>query len=199
MRYFTISIKEGTSIGPFTVYYTTVSDPTQIIATLYNSTDKAENLTLSQLTGGNSIIIQVPDDVDEINVHDPFCSPTIFNPECILIVDIMNIEELTPIPQNTDCKIYVPDRFSPNDDGVSDYFVVTNLECYPINEMYIYSGLTINEKLVFRTKSYHANVWNGKINNNITDCNSGNYLWVLYINNKKYDEGVVMLSRVIGD
>jgi gliding motility-associated-like protein len=88
-------------------------------------------------------------------------------------------------------EIFVPDGFSPNGDGVHDYFEVYNLEYYPVHKMSIFhrDGWLIYQ----RTNDYHLYPWDGKYNGN--DMPEGSYQWVLEINGSPYDSGTVMISR----
>jgi len=90
-----------------------------------------------------------------------------------------------------DHPIYVPEGFSPNGDGIHDYFEVYNLEYYPTHKMSIYhrDGWLIYS----RTNDYDDNPWDGKHSGE--DMPSGTYQWVLEIDGDPYDSGTVMLAR----
>ncbi|MBX7094717.1 MAG: gliding motility-associated C-terminal domain-containing protein [Flavobacteriales bacterium] len=78
--------------------------------------------------------------------------------------------------------INVPGGFSPNGDGINDNFVITGLEKYPENELYIYNRWG---ELVFQAKPY-TNNWNGQSNTNRIlfgeDVVDGTYFYVLKLN-----------------
>lgn len=94
-------------------------------------------------------------------------------------------------PDNEDKEIFVPEGFSPNGDGVHDYFEVENLEYYPLHKMSIFdSGGNL---LYQRTNDYHLYPWDGKHNG--FDMPEGTYTWVLEIDGSPYDSGTVMLAR----
>ena len=94
-------------------------------------------------------------------------------------------------PDNGDKEIFVPEGFSPNGDGVHDYFEVYNLQYYPSHKMSIFhrDGWLIYS----RTNDYHIYPWDGKYNG--TDMPIGTYQWVLEIDGNLYDSGTVMLMR----
>ncbi|MFW6272168.1 MAG: gliding motility-associated C-terminal domain-containing protein [bacterium] len=102
-----------------------------------------------------------------------------------------------------DCEIFVPDGFSPNGDGINDYFEVQNLDCYPIHEMTIFSppgGVTIGGTfypegtiLYQRTNDYDEYPWDGTVNGH--DAPETTYVWDLDINESNYDDGTVLISR----
>lgn len=85
----------------------------------------------------------------------------------------------------------MPEGFSPNGDGIHDYFEVFNLDHYPVHKMSILhsDGWVIYS----RTNDYHLFPWNGKYGN--INMPEGTYIWVLEINERPYDSGTVMLQR----
>jgi len=102
------------------------------------------------------------------------------------------------------CEIFVPDGFSPNGDGVHDYFEVAGLWCYEIHRMSIFAptggcncGITWfngGELIYRRTNDYDYYPWDGTYQGG--DCpNLTSYPWTLEIDNKYYDDGYVLISR----
>jgi gliding motility-associated-like protein len=93
-------------------------------------------------------------------------------------------------PDN-DYPIFVPEGFSPNGDGIHDYFEVMNLEYYPVHRMSIFhrDGWLIYQ----RTNDYHVYPWDGTYGG--SNMPEGTYTWVLEINGSNYDSGTVMLAR----
>lgn len=75
--------------------------------------------------------------------------------------------------------IDVPGGFSPNGDGINDNFVISGLEKYPENELYIYNRWG---ELVYQAKPY-TNNWNGIANGNRTiygeEVIDGTYFYIL--------------------
>lgn len=69
-KYYTIKITGGTSPGPYTIYYNSSPGP---IPNIYGTTDLAENLTYSELTVGDGVIVEVPDDTTTIYLYNQFC------------------------------------------------------------------------------------------------------------------------------
>lgn len=79
--------------------------------------------------------------------------------------------------------IDVPGGFSPNGDGINDLFVISGLEKYPENELYIYNRWG---ELVYSANPY-TNNWDGTSNNpNRTlfgkEVVDGTYFYVLKLN-----------------
>jgi gliding motility-associated-like protein len=94
-------------------------------------------------------------------------------------------------PGNGENEIIVPEGFSPNGDGIHDYFKVFNLEYYPVHKMSIFhrDGWLIYS----RTNDYDTYPWDGKYNGN--NMPEDTYVWVLEINERPYDSGTVILAR----
>ncbi|MBI4947531.1 MAG: gliding motility-associated C-terminal domain-containing protein [Bacteroidetes bacterium] len=74
----------------------------------------------------------------------------------------------------------MPTGYSPNGDGMNDYFVVHGLEIYPINNIEVYNRWG---NIVFLKENY-MNEWNGH-NNNGDDLPDATYFVVLTINNRE--------------
>ena len=87
--------------------------------------------------------------------------------------------------------IFVPEGFSPNSDGVHDYFEIENLSYYPYHKMSIFNS---NGDLMYSRENLYDNYpWDGKYNGN--NAPTGTYTWVLEIAGAVYDSGFVMLAR----
>lgn len=69
--FYDVQITGGTSVGPYTIYYTTISSTT--IAELYPS-GVAQNLTLTQLQSG--VTIKIPENNSLVIVYNQLCDTT---------------------------------------------------------------------------------------------------------------------------
>lgn len=102
----------------------------------------------------------------------------------------------TPIPINTlNNKLRIPGGFSPNNDGVNDYFVIENASQYNIT-VKIYNRW---QNLVYDSKGYYNNDWDGVcrepgtlFNNKLPD---GTYFYMIEIFDKTSNE---LTQRPIG-
>lgn len=99
---------------------------------------------------------------------------------------------VTVICDNTE----IPAGFSPNNDGTNDYFVITGIEKYPQNVVYIYNRWG---NLVYKKKEYD-NTWNGQGNVggefNGNDLTDGTYYYILDLkDNQPPQTGYVILRR----
>lgn len=82
MRYFQILLTEGSSFSLYKIQYSLYSSPTVFTtATIYNTSNLAENLTVTQLSTPPGITIQVPDGVDIIKTvdQDGICADVIYD------------------------------------------------------------------------------------------------------------------------
>jgi gliding motility-associated-like protein len=99
---------------------------------------------------------------------------------CEIIEEI----DLTPIDPNCqNIEFYVPNIFSPNDDGINDYFQIFFNEETPvvnIKSLFIFNrwGGTVYEKLNFLPKE-NERLWNGKVENEKSD--TGVYVWQILV------------------
>jgi gliding motility-associated-like protein len=94
--------------------------------------------------------------------------------------------------------LFVPDGFSPNNDGVNDLFVIRGLQDYPENEVSI-----INRwgNVVYRKKQYD-NTWDGTSNQGISygghELPEGTYFYIVEPGNgRKALKGYLYLNRTV--
>ena len=92
--------------------------------------------------------------------------------------------------------IDAPNGFSPNNDGVNDYFNIKGIEDFEGNVVFIYNRWG---SLVFKQKNYD-NKWDGKCNVSGAlmgqDLPEGTYYFLIDLNNEgKPLSGYVVLKR----
>jgi gliding motility-associated-like protein len=103
------------------------------------------------------------------------------------VTGCFDIFDLLLFDQN--CDLTIPNVFTPNGDGINDYFEITNLEHYLNSQMVIYNR---NGRKVFEHNDYFGNWWDG--GNHPT----GTYYYVLtYIRQgtRKQTQGVITIVR----
>ena len=83
---------------------------------------------------------------------------------------------------NSSCDVLVNNGFTPNGDGVNDFFVIDNIEKYPNNNVQIFNRW--GDK-VFKTSRYDnaTNNWDGKFNGK--PVTSGTYFYLILNDNGK--------------
>jgi gliding motility-associated-like protein len=81
---------------------------------------------------------------------------------------------------NTNCDVIIYNGFTPNGDGVNDFFVIENIDKYPNNNVHIFNRW--GDK-VFTTSGYDntTNNWDGKLNGK--PVTSGTYFYLITNNN----------------
>jgi gliding motility-associated-like protein len=82
-----------------------------------------------------------------------------------------------------DCEIYIPNGFSPNDDGKNDVFNILNLEAHPNHTIHIYNRYGT---LIFEGNR-NTPRWNGYANRGNPKNKklpTGTYFYVLYLNDE---------------
>ncbi len=86
----------------------------------------------------------------------------------------------------TDCPPFIPEGFSPNNDGINDVFEISGLlDIYPLHELFIY---TRKGNLIFKGTN-QTGFWNGNANHGLLyegPVPSGVYYYVLNLNHPDY-------------
>ncbi len=95
-----------------------------------------------------------------------------------------------------DCgdRLNVPSTFSPNGDGVNEFWIIQGVKDFRNNELSVFNRWG---SLVFHQKPYDNN-WNGKASTNVMgadDLPEGTYYYVLVLDNKNFLKGSVYIKR----
>jgi gliding motility-associated-like protein len=119
-------------------------------------------------------------------------------------VDCGNIPEYDEDDPNNECNLFIPDGFSPNGDGVHDFFQIFCIDKYPDAVMRIFdrAGNKLFEKRHYGNLKYWGSDeeawWWGKSENKWTlgrdNLPAGNYLYVLELGNGEVRTGTVMIA-----
>jgi gliding motility-associated-like protein len=109
------------------------------------------------------------------------------------------------LAEDDNCELFIPNVFTPNGDGVHDYFEIRCLYNYENPEVQIFNR---NGNLVFK-KDHYGNIdywgskdkayWNGHSENNLNFMGSelpvGTYYYILKLGNGRVHTGFVFLGR----
>lgn len=86
--------------------------------------------------------------------------------------------------------VKIPEGFSPNNDGLNDFFEIKGIEFYPKAELIVFNRWGTE---VYRKIGYD-NVWDGKSNAN-SILPQDTYFYVLKLNDKNSRKGYIILKR----
>ena len=84
---------------------------------------------------------------------------------------------------------FLPNSFTPNGDGVNDYWEILGLQDYPSHRLEIYNRLGIK---LYETINY-KNDWNGTYNGVKVD--NGTYFYQLYLTEAVIEKGFIFVKR----
>ncbi|HOY31508.1 MAG TPA: gliding motility-associated C-terminal domain-containing protein [Bacteroidales bacterium] len=127
---------------------------------------------------------QLIDYIDRVNSKDKTVNEEADVVEYPEIVEL-DIDENTELkPEDNDTYAYnleIPNVFTPNGDGFNDYFVIRNLDKYPVNSLTIADR---NGKVVYEVTNYQ-NKWDAR------DLNAGTYYYILSYKDSRKNQGMI--------
>jgi gliding motility-associated-like protein len=135
--------------------------------------------------------------MDNANFSDPTVTPDFSTDYTVTITDQYGCTATATVKVSVMCdSIDAPNGFSPNNDGINDYFNIKGIEDFEGNVVFIYNRWG---NLVFKQKNYD-NKWDGKCNVNGAlmgqDLPEGTYYFLIDLNNEgKPLNGYVVLKR----
>jgi gliding motility-associated-like protein len=124
----------------------------------------------------------------------------------IMVLPDADCDEVPEEPgeEDDECTLLIPEGFSPNGDGVHDFFDIFCIEKYPDAIMRIFdrAGNKLYEKQHYGNLKYWGSeeeaLWGGKSENKWTlgrdNLPAGNYLYVLELGNGEVRTGTVMIA-----
>ncbi|MEM6720197.1 MAG: gliding motility-associated C-terminal domain-containing protein [Bacteroidota bacterium] len=132
---------------------------------------------------------------DEITT--PTAYDNISNPQTIYVTleNIFGCIEVTSFELTVeDCEIYIPNGFSPNEDGKNDIFNILNLETHPNHVLHIYNR---HGTLIFEGNRKTPR-WDGYPNRGAPKNKklpTGTYFYVLYLNDENTLASPLLLEQ----
>jgi gliding motility-associated-like protein len=135
--------------------------------------------------------------IDNANFSDPIVTPDFSTDYTVTVTDQYGCSATATVKVSVMCdSIDAPNGFSPNNDGINDYFHIKGIEDFDGNVVFIYNRWG---SLVFKQKNYD-NKWDGKCNVNGAlmgqDLPEGTYYFLIDLNNEgKPLSGYVVLKR----
>ena len=129
-------------------------------------------------------------DAGQIQSGTYFLSVTVLN--CSSDILSLNVNVVTC----DSLDFFIPEGFSPNNDGINDFFVIRGIQAYPSNDFVIYSRW--GDKL-FEQHAYN-NTWDGTSSFGITFGTDllpvGTYFYILHLNDgSDAIKGTIYLNR----
>ncbi len=97
-----------------------------------------------------------------------------------------------------DCgeRLKVPTTFSPNDDGINDYWIIPGIRDFPESELFVYNRWGTQ---VLHQKGYsNESPWDGRSDNSFMGSGilpEGTYFYVLKLDGNRVEKGTVFIKR----
>ncbi|WP_299769486.1 gliding motility-associated C-terminal domain-containing protein [uncultured Dokdonia sp.] len=197
-------------LGIFAIEALTI-DPPQLLPNIEACNEGFEMATFDLVAASEDLVLlddevitgyyENPEDAfNQLNqIEDPFVYTNSTNPQMIYIRTDRPSESCYSLAQFTltieNCSPFVPEGFSPNEDGINDVFEISNLKDVFNYELSIYSRLG---NLVYRGDN-EIPFWDGTPNEGIggSEAPTGVYFWVLKLRDPTIDDmvGWVYLNR----
>jgi len=86
-------------------------------------------------------------------------------------------------------ELFIPNAFSPNGDGVNDYWEILGLQNYPGNKLQIFNRLGIK---LYETTDYQ-NDWGGTYKGEKVE--NGVYFYQLYLSDNVLEKGYIFIKH----
>jgi gliding motility-associated-like protein len=127
-------------------------------------------------------------------------SATVLNPVATPSADITYTLRATD--NNTNCftedsvkiivisKLFIPNAFSPNGDGLNDTWKIPAMVLYPDATVSIFNRYG---EIIYETKNYISNPWNGSYRGKQQP--NGTYVYIIRFAADKYEKGTVTIVR----
>jgi gliding motility-associated-like protein len=124
-----------------------------------------------------------PQGLNDATIPNPIAAPKETTVYTVVAANAGSCVSRAQITINVICNnanIYIPNTFSPNNDGVNDVFYVRGTGLYTIKSMIIFNrwGQVVFEKMNFHANDANAG-WNGKYNG--VDASSDAYVYICEI------------------
>jgi gliding motility-associated-like protein len=148
-------------------------------------------------SGGVTYLWSPDSNITFTNIPDPIVSPTVTTTYSVLITNEFGCKTTLSVEVAVICdSLFVPNGFSPNDDGTNDGFVIDGIENYPGNKLWVYNRWG---NLIYKAKDYD-NHWDGVANVSGIYMGkklpSGTYYFILDLNDgTKPRAGYLILRR----
>ena len=129
------------------------------------------------------------------NIPNPVATPLQTTTYVVEVTNEAGCKSKAQLVITIECDtLIIPSGYSPNDDGVNDYFEIVGIDNYPGNKLWIYNRWG---NLLFKTENY-KNTWNGTSNVSGIYIGkrvpAGTYFYVLDLNNgSKPLQGYIVL------
>jgi gliding motility-associated-like protein len=131
------------------------------------------------------------------NIPDPIVYPPATTTYSVQVTNEWGCKLIMSVDITVACDtLFIPNGFSPNDDGTNDGYVIDGIENYPGNKLWVYNRWG---NLIFKTKNYD-NKWDGV--SNVAGIYmghkvpTGTYYFILDLNdNSKPRAGFLIIRR----
>jgi len=101
-----------------------------------------------------------------------------------------------PVIIGPELLVYIPTGFTPDGDGLNDYFIPEALKAMDCNFTMVIRSRA--EGIVFESKSIDR-PWDGKSQKTNLDCPEDNYIWIVNLTNSKGEKeqytGTILIKR----
>lgn len=127
------------------------------------------------------------------NILTPVASPAATTTYKLLVSDnVSNCFGEDEVTVQVISGLYIPSAFTPNRDGLNDFWDIPGLALYPDALVSVYNRFG---QKIFETKNYNANPWRGRFREK--DQPVGTYVYIIRLNDdkKQVRKGVVNIIR----
>lgn len=188
---YTLTVTDASSNAATDVVNVSIFTPPVVSAGIDQTILSGFNTSLTA-SGAMNYYWTPTDPLTNQNTANPTAEPVATTTFCVVGIDgngCLDVDCMTLNVIDSD-QLVIYNSFTPNGDGINDFFYFGNIQKYPENKLEVYNR---NGKLVYQ-KSPYMNEWFGRIDG--VDLPCATYYYVLYPGNgKEKINGAVTIIR----
>ncbi|MDX2003030.1 MAG: gliding motility-associated C-terminal domain-containing protein [Chitinophagales bacterium] len=185
---YSVTVTNASGCALADTIYVNIFEEADITVTADTSISLGYSIQL-EATGGVSYLWEPATGLSSTTVANPIATPLTTTTYTVIVSagEGCTSRRNVTITVNEDFVIEAPNVFSPNGDGIHDYWVITNITTYPVCEVFVFNRWGTE---VYSAQDYQNN-WDGT--NDGEALPDGTYYYIINCSGKVYKGAVTIL------